>query len=29
MKLGGTWDQLILDLASLKEFEDDPEFGKP
>ncbi len=28
-KLAGHWDQLSVDLESLKELMDDPEFGKP
>jgi hypothetical protein len=27
--VGGNWDTLIVDLSSLKELMDDPEFGKP
>jgi len=29
MKVAGNWDLLLLDLTSLKDFMDDPDFGKP
>jgi hypothetical protein len=29
MNVGGNWDILLVDLVSLKELMDDPEFGKP
>jgi hypothetical protein len=29
LNLAGVWDLLLLDLRELKEFMDDPDFGRP